>query len=118
MFFNTVESTDFTPKLSHLPIIFCFASIWSCKETSKLEALNFIFYKSCSNKKSLWICYTSFKSFSIKSAMIFLFEELLYNKVDFRASHFEAAVQLQIEAKRKMLGRSVAFGVKSVEKLF
>ena len=28
----------------------------------------------------------------------------LYNKVDFTASNFEAAVQLQIEAKQKMLG--------------
>jgi len=38
------------------------------------------------------------------------------NKVDFGASNFEAAVQLQIEVKRKMLGRSVTFGVKSGEK--
>ena len=42
--------------------------------------------------------------------------QLLYNKVNFRASDFEAALQLQIEAKQKMLGRSVAFGVKSAEK--
>ena len=62
------------------------------------------------------ICYTSFKSFSNKSARIFLFEQLLYNKVDFGASDFEAALQLQIEAKQKLLGRSVAFGVKSVRK--
>ena len=32
------------------------------------------------------------------------------------ASDLEAALQLQIEAMQKMLGRSVAFGVKSVEK--
>ena len=38
------------------------------------------------------------------------------NKVDFGASDFEAAVLLQIEVKQKMLGRSVTFGVKSVEK--
>ena len=50
-------------------------------------------------KKSLRICYTSFKSFSNKSARIFWFEQLLFNKVDFGASDFEAAVQLQIEAK-------------------
>ena len=67
-------------------------------------------------KKSSRICYTSFKSFSNKSARIFWFEQLLFNKVDFRASDFGAALQLQIEAKRKMLGWSVAFGVKSVEK--
>ena len=35
------------------------------------------------------------------------------NKVDFGASNFEATLQLQIEAKRTMLGKSVAFGVKS-----
>ena len=39
-------------------------------------------------------------------------------KVDFGASDFEAAVLLQIEVKRKMLGRSVTFGPKSVEKRF
>ena len=43
-------------------------------------------------------------------------EQLLYNKVDFRASNFGATLELQIEAKQKMLGRSVAFGSKSVEK--
>ena len=69
-------------------------------------------------KKSLRICYTSFKSFSNKSARIFWFEQLLFNKVDFGASDFEAAVLLQIEVKRKMLGRSVTFGPKSVEKHF
>ena len=37
-------------------------------------------------------------------------------KVEFRASNFEAALQLQIVAKWKMLGISVTFGVKSVEK--
>ena len=42
--------------------------------------------------------------------------QLYYIKVDFGASHFEAALQLQIEAKRKMLGISAAFEVKSVEK--
>ena len=51
-----------------------------------------------------------------KSARIFWFEQLLFNKVDFGASNFEAALQLQIEAEQKMLGWSVAFGVKSVEK--
>ena len=59
---------------------------------------------------------TNFKSFCNKAARIFLFEHLLYNKVDFGATNFEAAVQLQIEVKRKMLGRSVTIGVKSVEK--
>ena len=34
------------------------------------------------------------------------------NKVDFGASNFEATLQLQIEAKRTMLDKSVAFGVK------
>ena len=36
----------------------------------------------------------------------------------FFISDFEAAVQLQIEVKRKMLGRSFTFGPKSVEKRF
>ena len=67
-------------------------------------------------KKSLRICYTSFKSFSNKSARIFWLEQLLFNKVDFGASDFEAAVQLQIEVKQKMLGWSLTFGLKSVEK--
>ena len=35
---------------------------------------------------------------------IFWFVKLLYNKVDFTASDFEAAVHLQIEVKQKMLG--------------
>ena len=47
---------------------------------------------------------------------MFLLEQLLYNKVDFGASDFEAALRLQIEVKRKILGRSVASGVKSAEK--
>ena len=58
------------------------------------------------------ICYTSFKSFSNKSAFI------LYNKVNFGASDFEAAVLLQIEVKLNMLGRSVTFEPRSVEKRF
>ena len=43
-----------------------------------------------------------------------IFFELLFNKVDFRASDFEAAVLLQIEVKQKMLSRSVTLEVKSV----
>ena len=58
------------------------------------------------NAKSLKFYYTSFKSFSNKSARIFSSEQLLYNKVDFGASDFEDAVLLQIEVKQKMLGRS------------
>ena len=46
------------------------------------------------------------------------FKQLLYNNVDFEASDFEASVQLQIEVKRKMLSRSVTFGLKSVENRF
>ena len=42
--------------------------------------------------------------------------QLLYNKVDFAPSKFEAAVVLQIEAKQKILGWSITFGAKSVEK--
>ena len=45
-------------------------------------------------------------------------EQLLFYKVYFRASDFEAAVLLQIEVKRKMLGRSLTFVPKSVEKRF
>ena len=43
---------------------------------------------------------------------------LLYYIVDFGASDLEAAVLHQIEVKRKMLGRSVTFGPKSIEKCF
>ena len=43
-------------------------------------------------------------SLNNKSARIFLFGQLLNNKVDFTASNFEAAVQLQIEVKQKILG--------------
>ena len=68
------------------------------------------------NAISLKLCYTNFKSFSNKSTRIFWFEQLLYNKVDFTASDFEAALQLQIEVKWKMFGRSVTLGPKSVEK--
>ena len=42
---------------------------------------------------------------------IFSLEQLLHNKVDFRASDFEAALQLQIEAKPKKLSWSVTLGV-------
>ena len=44
--------------------------------------------------------------------------QLLFNKVDFGASDFEASVLLQIEVKRKMLGWSVTFWPKCVEKRF
>ena len=54
----------------------------------------------------------------LKSARIFWFEQLLFNKFDFGASDFEAAVLLQIEVKWKMLGWSVTFKPKSVEKHF
>ena len=37
-----------------------------------------------------------------KSARVFLFEQLLFSKVDFGASDFEAAVGLQVEAAGKM----------------
>ena len=60
----------------------------------------------------------NFKSFSNKSASIFRFEQLLFNEVDFGASDFKATVLLQIEVKQTMLGRSVTFGPKSVEKRF
>ena len=43
-----------------------------------------------------------FKSFSSKSARVFGYEQLLFNKVDFTASNFEAAVGLHIEAAGKM----------------
>ena len=39
----------------------------------------------------------------------------LYYEVDIGASDFEVAVQLQIEVKQNMLGRSVTFKPKSVE---
>ena len=43
--------------------------------------------------------------------------QLLYDKIYFTASDFEAAVQLQIEVKEKMLDRSVSFEAKSVERV-
>ena len=58
----------------------------------------------------------TFKTGIINPQGFFLFEQLLFDEVDFTASNFEVAVQLQIEVKRKMLGRSVTFGPKSVEK--
>ena len=91
-------STDFGPKVTDLPSIFHLTSIWSSTAASKSEApKSTLLYKSCSNKKNLL---------------------LLYNKIDFGASDFEVAVHLQTEAKWKMLGRSVTFGPKSVEKHF
>ena len=91
--------------------------VWPQSGAESQRLWNQLYYiKVAQIKKSSRICYTSFKSFSNKSARIFGFEQLLFNKVDFRASDFEVALQLQIEAKRKMLGWSVAFGVKSVEK--
>jgi len=44
-------------------------------------------------------------------------EHFLYEKVDFRGSDFEAPVQLQIEVKPKMHGRSVTLGGKSVKNI-
>ena len=41
---------------------------------------------------------------------IFLLEQLLHNKVDFRASDFEAPLQLQIEAKQKSLVDQLLLG--------
>ena len=47
-------STDFRPKVTDQPRIFCLASIWSCTEASKLEAVkSTLLDKSCSNKKIL-----------------------------------------------------------------
>ena len=81
------------------------ALICGCTVTSKLEAVKSSYYiKVAQIKNSLRICYTNLKSFSTKFGRIFLFEHLLFNKVDFGASDFEAAVQLQIEAKQKILG--------------
>ena len=78
--------------------------------------INFIIKKLLKSKNPRGFYYTNIKSFSNKSASTFWPEQLLYIKVDFGASDFEAALQLQIEAKQKLLGRSVAFGVKSVRK--
>ena len=54
------------------------------------------------------ICYTSFNSLSNKSARIFLFGQLLYNK-DFTLFSFEAAAGLQIEATGKMKVAAVGY---------
>ena len=41
-------STDFTPKATDQPSIFCLASIWSCKVASKSVApKSTLLYKSC-----------------------------------------------------------------------
>ena len=46
-------STDFRPKVTDQPRIFCLASIWSCTAASKSEApKSTLLYKSCSNKKN------------------------------------------------------------------
>ena len=47
--------------------------------------------------------------------MIFWFEQLLYNKVDFAASKFEAALSLQIEARGKIKGVAQLIGSKTLE---
>ena len=79
--------------------------------------INFIKQKLLESKNPReFIISTSFKSFCNKSAKIFSSEQLLYNKVDFGASDFEAALQLQNKVKGKLLGRSVTLGPKPVEK--
>ena len=65
-------------------------------------------------KKSLWNCYTSFECRNIKPTRIFLFELRSCDKLEFRGSEFEAAAQLQIEVRQKMLGSRSVTGVKSV----
>ena len=42
-------------------------------------------------------------------------EQLLFNKVDFAASKFEAALSLQIEARGKIKGVTKLFGQKTLE---
>ena len=42
-------------------------------------------------------------------------EQFLYNKVDFGASDFEAALSLQIEARGKIMGGAQLLGSKSLE---
>ena len=48
-------STDFRPKVTDQPRIFCLASIWSCTAASKLEAVKstLLVTKRCSNQKFL-----------------------------------------------------------------
>ena len=63
---------SFGPKVVDQPSIFRLTSIWSSTVASKSEApKSALLDKSCSNGKSSWICYTTFKSFSNKSTRIF-----------------------------------------------
>ena len=55
-------------------------------------------------KKSSRICHWNFKSWNNKSARNFWSERLLFNKLDFTASNFEVATELQIEIMLKIMG--------------
>ena len=78
-------------------------------------AIKFIIQKPPISKKILADSLFQFIKFQWQNFKC-SFVQLLNNTVDFSASDFEAAVQLQIEVKQKKLGRSVTFGVKSFEK--
>ena len=69
------------------------ADIWPGKST--------LLNESCSNQKIIadLLCIPVFKVLVINQG--FLFQQLLFNKVDFPPTNFEAAVGLQIEAARK-----------------
>ena len=51
----------------------------------------------------------------VTQRQVFQFEQLLYDKVDFVASKFEAALSLQIEAGGKITGRAQLIGSKTLE---
>ena len=111
----------FYPKSNWSTKLFLFGLNLELQEAAKSEApkINFIISKLLKSKNPpgfvipvLKVSVTNPRGFF---DLIWSFK-LLFNRVDFRASDFEAALQLQIEAKQKKLGWSVTLGVKSVEK--
>ena len=111
MFFNR-----FYPKSNWSIKLFCLASSWSCmgaKKQSKVRGseINFVKHKLLKSNNPNprgFVLPIFFKVAVINPQGFFWFEQLLFNKVDF-GSDFKATVQLQIEFKRKMLGRSATF---------
>ena len=104
-------SADFTPKATDQPSIFSLASIRTGSGL-KVKGSEINLNKSCSNQTCEFVTET-FKIGITNSKGFFDLSNFYIIKF---ITDFEAALQLQIEAKQKMLGRSVAFDVKSVEK--
>ena len=94
--FGKLISRVFCSNSLATPLIFPLASIWRLKAASNLEAVKLtLLNKSCSNQKILADLLLKLLKL-IKPIRGDFFEQLLFNKVDFGASDFEAAVGLQI----------------------